>query len=127
MKLTLIICLLGAMSSLAFVNWTKKPENKMAFSSQVYPTDNDRKLAVVVTKPQSHQVSIELRNEQGELLIGKQIGRPYRTVQTRLDMNQLPTGLYRVIISDNRHTLVQKVRVRTLSMLSGRQVALERQ
>ncbi|GAA4451291.1 hypothetical protein GCM10023189_13140 [Nibrella saemangeumensis] len=126
MKFTLLLYLLGVMSPLLPVNWTKKPEHKMAFRSMVYLTDDDSKLAVVVTKPQGHQISIDLRNEQGERLIGKQVGRPYRTVQTRLDMEQLPTGMYRVIISDDRHTLVRKFRVSTTSVFGGRQVALER-
>jgi len=125
MKSLLIICLLGVFSPLAYVHRASEPATEVAFRTMIYPTANARKLAVVVTKPQGHALTIHLRNAQGELLLGKQIGKPYRTVQTRLDMAHLPGGLYRVIISDDRHTLVRKVRLTTPSPLGERQLVLE--
>jgi hypothetical protein len=94
---TRITSLLLAVAASSFANPITEPA--ASFQSSVYVSAN-RQIRVAVDKQNSHSVEVKLLDERGHLVVNRLIAKKQNQFRGRFDVNELPDGHYRLVITD---------------------------
>ncbi|MFD1140952.1 T9SS type A sorting domain-containing protein [Larkinella insperata] len=91
---------------------TNKPKKAAAFQSGIHTTA-DGKLQVAVQKENTSPVVVNLLDEKGNTIFSQQIGKRQEAVRLRMDVSNLPDGVYQVAISNGVETTTKEVTLST--------------
>ncbi|RAJ90892.1 putative secreted protein (Por secretion system target) [Larkinella arboricola] len=89
-----------------------KPKKAAAFQSGIHTTA-EGKLQVAVQKETSSAVVVQLLNANGQEVFAQQIGKRQEAVRLRMDVSNLPDGVYQVAISNGVETTTKDVTLST--------------
>lgn len=110
---TLLVALTLTAASLNVANAdTNKPKKAAAFQTGIYTT-LDGKLQVAVQKETTSPVVVNLLDEKGNTVFSQQIGKRQEAVRLRMDVSNLPDGVYQVAISNGVETTTKEVTLST--------------
>ncbi|GAB3318341.1 hypothetical protein GCM10027299_09730 [Larkinella ripae] len=110
---TLLVALTLTAASFNAANASpKEPKKAAAFQSGLYTTI-DGKLQIAVNKEVGNAVMVRLLDAKGKEVFVQQIGKRQQAVRLRLDVSDLPDGIYQVAISNGAETTVKEVSLAT--------------
>ncbi|GAB3281248.1 hypothetical protein GCM10027347_56770 [Larkinella harenae] len=110
---TLLVAVALTAASFNAVNANpKEPKKAAAFQTGIYTT-TEGKLQVAVQKQTTSPVLVQLRNAKGEPVFAQRIGKNQGAVRYRLDMSNLPDGVYHLTVSNGVETTTQEVKLNT--------------
>ncbi|MGA0557380.1 T9SS type A sorting domain-containing protein [Larkinella sp. VNQ87] len=110
---TLLVALTVTAASFNVANAEiNKPKKAAAFQSGLYTTV-DGKLQIAVQKETTSPVLVRLLDQKGKALFVQQIGKRQDAVRLRLDVSNLPDGVYQVAISNGVATTTKEVTLAT--------------
>ncbi|GAB3255663.1 hypothetical protein GCM10027347_16960 [Larkinella harenae] len=89
-----------------------RPQKAAAFQSAMYTTV-DGKLHISVDKQIGGPVVVALKNSAGSDVFAQQIGKRQPGARLRLDVSNLPDGVYQVVISNGVDSSTQTVTLAT--------------
>ncbi|RAJ89869.1 hypothetical protein LX87_05638 [Larkinella arboricola] len=89
-----------------------KPKKAAAFQTGIHTTA-EGKLQVAVQKETTSAVVVRLLNANGEEVFAQQIGKRQEAVRLRMDVSNLPDGVYQVAISNGVETTTKEVTLTT--------------
>ncbi|RAJ93160.1 putative secreted protein (Por secretion system target) [Larkinella arboricola] len=89
-----------------------KPKKAAAFQTGIHTTA-EGKLQVAVQKETSSAVVVRLLNANGQEVFAQQIGKRQEAVRLRMDVSNLPDGVYQVAISNGVETTTKEVTLTT--------------
>ncbi|GAB3279518.1 hypothetical protein GCM10027347_54290 [Larkinella harenae] len=103
----------------------KEPKKAAAFQTGIYTT-TEGKLQVAVQKETTSPVLVQLRNAKGEPVFAQRIGKNQGAVRYRLDMSNLPDGVYHLAVSNGVETTTKEITLETQQpVIAARQVAVQ--
>ena len=91
---------------------TNKPKKAAAFQTGIHTTA-EGKLQVAVQKETTSAVLVRLLDEKGNAVFSQQISKRQDAVRLRLDISNLPDGVYQVAISNGVETTTKEVTLST--------------
>ncbi|RAJ94532.1 putative secreted protein (Por secretion system target) [Larkinella arboricola] len=89
-----------------------QPKKVAAFQSGMYTTQ-EGKLQVAVNKETGSAVMVRLVNQAGKEVFAQSIGKRQQAVRLRLDVSNLPDGIYQVEITNGVETTTQELKLDT--------------
>ncbi|MFD1145490.1 T9SS type A sorting domain-containing protein [Larkinella insperata] len=90
----------------------KEPKKAAAFQSGIHTTA-EGKLQVAVQKEATSPVVVNLLDAEGNTVFSQQIGKRQEAVRLRMDVSNLPDGVYQVAISNGVETTTKEVTLST--------------
>lgn len=90
-----------------------RPVVHSAYQSVVYPSQFEPVINVVVQKEEGSTVQIRFKNNQGETLAERSVGRGKEKVAMKFRLSELPDGIYRVEISNGRDVTTKSIKLST--------------
>ncbi|GAB3331627.1 hypothetical protein GCM10027299_37450 [Larkinella ripae] len=85
-----------------------RPQRAAAFQSGMYTTV-EGKLQIAINKEIGGAVVVSLKNRAGAELFVQEIGKRQAAARLRLDVSNLPDGIYQVIVSNGVEETTQTV------------------
>ena len=89
-----------------------KPKKAAAFQTGIHTTA-EGKLQVAVQKETTSAVLVRLLDEKGNAVFSQQISKRQDAVRLRLDVSNLPDGMYQVAVSNGVKTTTKEVTLAT--------------
>lgn len=102
-----------------------RPKKAAAFQTGIYTT-TEGKLQVAVQKEATSPVLVHLVNAKGEHVFSQRMSKRQEAIRLRLDMRDLPDGVYQLVISNGVETTTKEVTLTTKpSAVAPRLVAIQ--
>ncbi|GAB3994404.1 hypothetical protein GCM10028807_32130 [Spirosoma daeguense] len=89
-----------------------RPSTAVTYEAGIY-TSKDSKLNIALNKEVGGTVSINFKNNNGKVLFSEQLGKNQTTYRTRLNLDELPDGVYQVEITNGVDTKMHTVTIKT--------------
>ena len=86
---------------------------KPSFEVGVYPKQHTAKLNVMVENHEQKRLNLRLISPKNEVVYQETVGRKTAKYSRKLDLGQLPDGVYQLQVSDGQETVVREVNVST--------------
>lgn len=110
---TLLVALtLTAVSFNAANADTKEPKKAAAYQSSMYTT-TEGKLQIAVKKETTSPVLVQLLDQKSTAVFAQQISKRQNAARFRLDVSNLPDGVYQIAISNGVETTTKEVTLST--------------
>ncbi|MGA0560359.1 hypothetical protein ACO2Q8_27090 [Larkinella sp. VNQ87] len=101
-----------------------RPKKVAAFQSGIYTTA-EGKLQIALDKENGGTVLVQLTDEAGNELFAQKFHKRRQVVRLRLDVRDLPDGVYQVVISNGQESTVQTFAINTRqSVISPRSLVI---
>jgi len=89
------------------------PASATSFAVGVYPKQNTSKLNVMLENPGHKRLNLSLVNPDNQVVYQETLGRKTTKYWRRLDMAELPDGVYQLRISDGKETQTREINLST--------------
>lgn len=99
-------------ASFAETNPGGRPSSEGSYQSAIYTT-NSGKLSIALDKQAGSAVDIRFKNTDGEVLYSKHLGKNESKYRTRLNLSDLPDGVYQVEITSGIEKTMHSVTIST--------------
>ena len=96
-----------------------------AYESVVYPSQFTPVINVVVQKEEGTTVQVRFKNNQGETLAERSVGRGKEKVAMKFRLSELPDGMYRVEITNGRDVTTKEIKLSTQQQEAPRTIAMQ--
>ena len=113
---SVIISLIAGISSASFAQTSNSGSFKSTVAEQnsfVIYTLSTGKIDVAIEKPEGEKLLIQVVDADGLTLASKVIGKNSPVTRTRFDMNDLPDGVYHVVVTEGSEKQVKDVVLNT--------------
>ncbi|GAB3909005.1 hypothetical protein GCM10028803_45830 [Larkinella knui] len=90
----------------------RQPKQAAAFQSSMYTT-TEGKVQIAVKKQTGGKVEVRLTNSAGKEFFAQSIGKRQEAARVRLDVSDLPDGVYQVAITNGVETTTQALTLAT--------------
>ncbi|QHV94389.1 MULTISPECIES: T9SS type A sorting domain-containing protein [Spirosoma] len=113
-KPLLLTLSLGILTSFASFSEAKpgRPATVASYKSGIYTTLAG-KLSIALDKETGGTVDVRLKNSDGSVVYSKHLGKNESKYRTRLNLSELPDGVYQVEITNGVETTTQNVTLAT--------------
>ncbi|MBD2699875.1 hypothetical protein IC229_04460 [Spirosoma sp. BT702] len=102
----------------------KDPSSAVSYQTGIY-TSKDNKLNIALNKELGGTVDVKFKNNEGTVLFSERLGKNETAYRTRLNLGELPDGVYQVEITNGVETQKHVVTIKTEQpATSGRVVAM---
>ncbi|WP_420150950.1 T9SS type A sorting domain-containing protein [Spirosoma sp.] len=119
---------LGIVTSAATFSEAKpivRPAAVAAYKTGIYTTVDGR-LSIALDKQTGGAVDIKMTNDAGKVMYSERLGKNESKYRIKLDMSQLPDGVYQVEITNGAETTIRTVTLSTEQPSNpGRLVAIK--
>ena len=112
LALALSLGIITSAASFAEANPGGRPTAAVAYQSGVYTTVNG-KLNIALDKQTGGVVDIKLKNAIGEVVYSQHVGKNESKYRTRLNLSELPDGVYQVEITNGVETTTHTITLST--------------
>jgi hypothetical protein len=110
--LALSLGIVTSAASFAEANPGGRPAMAAAYKSGVYTTING-KLNIALDKQTGGAIDVTLKNAGGEVVYSQHVGKNESKYRTRLNLSELPDGVYQVEITNGVETTTHTVTLST--------------
>ncbi|QIP12569.1 T9SS type A sorting domain-containing protein [Spirosoma aureum] len=110
--LTLSLGILTSLTSFSEAKPIGRPTGAVAYKAGVYTTVNG-KLNIALDKETGGTVDIRLKNAQGAVLYSQHLNKNESQYRTRLNLSDLPDGVYQVEITNGVETTTHNITLST--------------
>jgi hypothetical protein len=90
----------------------RRPKNAATFESSIYTTA-EGKVQIALNKQTGGTVVVRLKNKAGAEVFNQLIGKRQEVARLRLDVSDLPDGVYQVVITNGVETTTQELTLTT--------------
>ncbi len=112
LALALTLGFVTSVASFADANPGSRPSAVASYQSGIY-TSVDGKLNICLDKQKGGAVDIQLKSTDGKILYSQHLGKNERKYRTRLNLDELPDGVYQVEITNGVETTKHNVTLST--------------
>ena len=112
LALALTLGIATSAASFAETNPGGRPSTEAAYQSAIYTT-NSGKLSIALDKPTGNAVDIRFKSTNGDVLYSKHLGKRANQYRTRLNLSDLPDGVYQVEITSGVEKTMHSVTIST--------------
>ena len=89
-----------------------RPTKVASYKTGIF-TSTDGKLHIALDKQTGGAVEIQLKNDAGNVVYNRHLGKNESKYRTRLNLSELPDGVYKVEITNGVETTTQTVTLAT--------------
>ena len=112
LALALSLGIVTSATSFAEANPGGRPATAVSYQSSVYTTVAG-KLTIALDKQTGGAVDVRLKNAGGEVVYSQHIGKNESKYRSRLDLSELPDGVYQVEITNGVETTTHNITLST--------------
>ncbi|MCY7352869.1 MAG: hypothetical protein LH606_19790 [Cytophagaceae bacterium] len=88
-------------------------DSQPPFEVGVYPKHHTAKLNVMVENHEQKRLNLRLINPKNEIMYQETVSRKTAKYWRKLDLGQLPDGIYQLQVSNGQETVVREINVTT--------------